>query len=469
MKRLLAVGLLVLGACPAPPPPPQCPLPTGLPVFPGAVGYGTTTPGGRGGRVIEVTTLASSGPGSFVEALLTKGPRLVVFRVGGVITLEEVAPVTEPFLTVAGQTAPGDGVLVNGAGLAIFTHDVLIQHVRFRPGTAVLPAASAQDNDAITILGKTSGQGADAFNVVLDHVSLGWSEDEVFSTYFEAHDVTVSWSLIAEGLASPRHNKGAHSAGFLYAEGTRCASLHHSLMAHNGFRNPVLKGGGRFEVVNNVIYDWEDVATEISPLLEVSQTNLVGNVYLPGPKTSSAQLPVSTSRSHPVNHLVKADTLLGGAAPLKIFAQGNLGPGRLEDMGDEWSLVANGYGAQALPAQHRQATAFEAPISTFTPTAQVKDLVLSSAGASKPRRDAIDARVVNEVRTGTGTIIASENEVGGFPSYAGGTAPADDDHDGMSDAWERANGLDPADPTDGSKDADGDGYTNVEAYLFSLL
>ena len=340
MRTLLAVSLLVLGACPSAPPPPQCTVPTGLPVFPGAVGYGTSTPGGRGGRVVEVTTLASKGPGSFLEALLTKGPRIVVFRVGGIITLEQIASVTEPFLTVAGQTAPGDGVLVNGAGLAIFTHDILIQHVRFRPGTAVLKPAEAQDNDAITILGRTSGQGLDAFNVVLDHVSLGWSEDEVFSTYFEAHDVTVSWSVIAEGLASPRHNKGAHSAGFLYAEGTQCGSLHHSVMAHNGFRNPVLKGGGRFEVVNNVVYDWQDVGTELTPLLEVSQTNLVGNVYLPGPRTNPAQLPVNTSRTHPVNHLVKAETLLGGAAPLKIFAQGNLGPGRLEDTGDEWAVVA---------------------------------------------------------------------------------------------------------------------------------
>lgn len=469
MRVVLAVFLVMVSACPMPPSAPQCTVPTGLPVFPGAVGYGTGTPGGRGGRVLEVTTLASKGPGSLLEALRAKGPRIVVFRVAGIITLDEVVSLTEPFLTVAGQTAPGDGVLVNGAGLAIFTHDVLIQHVRFRPGTAVLSPAQAQDNDAITILGSKSGLGLDAFNVVLDHVSLGWSEDEVFSTYFDAHDVTVSWSIIAEGLASPRHIKGAHSAGFLYAEGTRCGSLHHSLMAHNGFRNPVLKGGGRFEVVNNVVYDWDDTGTEITPLLEVSQTNLVGNVYLPGPRTNTAKLPVNTSRNHPVNHLVKADTLLGGAAPLKIFVQGNVGPGRIEDVGDEWSLVANGYQSEALPEQHRQPTAFEAPLTTFTPTAQVKDAVLSNVGASKPRRDGIDARVVNEVRTGTGTIIGSENDVGGFPSYESGTAPPDDDHDGMSDAWERSNGLNPADATDGSRDADGDGYTNVEEYLFSLL
>ncbi len=464
MNRTLAVVVALTFSCGGKPRDLTCEAVTGLPVFPGAEGYGTNTPGGRGGKVIEVTSLANAGAGSFREAVSAKGPRIVVFRVAGIITLESQLDVREPFLTVAGQTAPGQGVFINGAGLTVFTHDVVLQHLRVRPGE--FPFTLAQDNDAIAILGPTLG--GDAHHVVIDHVSIGWSEDEILSVYGGARDVTVSWSYVTEGFASPRHPKGAHSAGLLYADGTTCGTVHHTLLAHNGFRNPLLQGGGRFDVVNNVIYDWKDTGTELTPRLSLAELNVVNNVYLAGPSTNPNQRPVNTAVGHPVNHLIKAEALYGPTGPFSIWAKGNTGPFRPTDEGDEFAIVATGYGKDPLGAEHRAAQAFETPRVTTTPTAMVLETVLQRAGARPEVRDSIDTRVAQEVRDRSGRIIGTPEEGGGFPTIMAATPPADGDHDGMPDAWESSHGTDPADATDGAKDLDGDGYTNVEEYLHSL-
>ncbi len=460
-----SVALVLLVGCGTPPAPVECPLPEGLPAFPGAEGFGSTTPGGRGGKVIEVTSLDDHGPGTLREALETKGPRLVVFRVAGSIALERQLEVTEPFLTVAGQTAPGDGIELTRAGLVIWAHDVVLQHLRVRPGFN--SPVAAQDNDAIQVNGPQENTPG-AYNVILDHVSASWGEDEVLQTYFGVHDVTVSWSIVSEGLASLRHPKGAHSAGLLFAGGTRCAAVHHTLLAHNGFRNPLLQGAGRFDVTNNVIYDWHDTGTEVQPLLGLTEVNLVKNVYLPGADTNSGQLPVNTAATHPVNHFIKADQLYGDPLPFKLFADGNVGPGRLEDVGDQFALVAAGYGSERLGERHRSAERFATAPVTVLPLERVETEVLAKAGARPATRDAVDLRVVRQVKERTGRIINSHEDVGGFPQLTIGEAPADGDHDGMPDAWERAHGTDPANAADGALDADADGYTNVEEYLHSL-
>jgi len=450
----------VLAAC-SDPVPPECPLPSGLPVFPGAAGYGTTTPAGRGGRVVEVTSLADDGPGTLRSALAETGPRTVVFRVGGAITAQTILELHEPFVTVAGQTAPGGGVMVNGAGLAIFAHDVLIQHLRFRPG-AISPI-DPEDNDAVTVLGYT-GAG---YNVVIDHVSMSWSEDEDFSTYAGAHDVTLSWSMVTEPLRLSRHQKGNHSAGVLFTDGARCASLHHTLMAHAGFRNPILQGLGRFDVVENVIYDWGDLATEVRDLGAVNQVNLVGNVYRPGPSSATDWRQVNVAVAHPVNELIKAEALYATASRPQLFALDNFGPSRTDPASDEWSIASWSYGTVDLPPEYRVAAPFPTPPVPRV-AGPVMDAVLAGAGATRPARDAVDARIVQEAQTGGGRIIDHVEEVGGFPIIAGGTAPPDADHDGMPDAWESGRGLNPNDPADGPADPDGDGYTNLEDYLHSL-
>ncbi len=425
--------------------------PAGLPVFPGAEGFGTRTRAGRGGKMIEVTSLADDGPGTLRAALADPSPRTIVFRVGGTIELKSELHVGHPFVTVAGQTAPGDGICLKNAGLAVLTHDVLVQHLRIRPGNE--GNVEPDTNDAIQILG-AHGKTEGAWNVVIDHVSAGWSEDEAVSTWFGAHDVTISWSIVSEALHRSRHRKETHSAGLLVGDGSWHVTVHHTLLAHNGFRNPLFIGGGTHDFVNNVVYDWGDLGTEIVDGDSNTFLNLAGNFYKPGPSTRRelAEILINPNEGTP-----------------RIFAAGNLGPRRPDPQDDDWSIVGYGWGPERAPEKYRAQGRFAAWPVTVTDARQAFGKVLASAGATRPGRDAVDRRVVDEVRAGTGRIIDSPREVGGHPRLAGGTPPADGDHDGMPDAWEEKLGLDPRDPSDANGDSDADGYTNLEEYLHSLL
>lgn len=423
----------------------------GLPVFPGAEGFGTRTPAGRGGTVIEVTSLADHGPGSLREALADPAPRTIVFRVGGTIELESPLIVMHPFFTLAGQTAPGDGICVKNAGLTIATHDVLIQHLRIRPGNEGR-SMEPDDNDALSILG-THGKVTDgAHHVVIDHVSASWSEDEAVSTWFGTHDITFSWCIVSEALDQSRHHKGHHSAGLLIGDGCDHVTVHHTLMAHNGFRNPLISAGGTHDIINNVIYDPGNLAAEVFDTDSNSFVNFVGNFFKPGRSTEPGLYEIIiNSRGIP-----------------KIYVQGNRGPHRAQSSSDDWSLVSFKFDQKIAPTQYRSAQRFATWPVTATDAESAFAAVLSQAGAAQPRRDAVDARIIADVKNGTGSMINAPSQVGGHPKLVGGTAPPDTDHDGMPDAWEQSHGLDPKNPADGKTDVDADGYTNLEEYLHSL-
>jgi pectate lyase len=464
---LLVAFLAVIGApmiagafAPQPPKNSSTPRPyesqAGLPVFPGAEGFGTRTAAGRGGKVIEVTSLGDSGPGTLRAAIEDPSPRIVVFRTGGTIELQSELQIVHPYITIAGQTAPRGGICLKDAGLAVSTHDVLIQHLRIRPGNE--GAVDADINDAISILGPRGGDEG-AYNVVIDHVSASWSEDEAVSTWYGAHDVTISWCIISEALNRSRHRKATHSAGLLIGDSSYNVTVHHSLLAHNDFRNPLVAEGGTHDIVSNVIYDWGVLPSEIVDLQGNSFLNFVGNVYVPGPSTQHGPYEI----------------LFDGGNP-RIYVQGNIGPHRMDPAADEWSLVGFGYGAEGVaPVEYRSPARFAAPPVTEMEAGSAREAVLARSGATLPQRDAVDARIVTEVRSGTGRIIDSPSDVGGYPKLpegeplVAGQPPADSDHDGMPDEWELAMGLDPGDPADASGDLDGDGYTNVEEYLHELL
>ncbi|WP_395738164.1 polysaccharide lyase family 1 protein [Prosthecobacter sp.] len=423
----------------------------GLPVFPGAEGFGTRTPAGRGGKVIEVTTLADHGPGSLREALNDPAPRTVVFRVGGTIELETPIIVMHPFFTLAGQTAPGDGICLKNAGMTIATHDVLIQHLRIRPGNEGR-SMEPDDNDALSILG-THGKVTDgAHHVVLDHVSAGWSEDEAVSTWFGAHDITFSWCIVSEALDQSRHHKGHHSAGLLIGDGCDHVTVHHTLMAHNGFRNPLISAGGTHDIVNNVVYDPGNLAGEVFDTDSNSFVNFVGNFFKPGRSTEPGLYEI----------------IVNASGTPKIFVEGNRGPHRAQNSSDDWSLVSYKFDQKIAPTHYRAAQRYATWPVTATDADSAYAAVLAQAGATQPKRDAADARIVSDVKNGTGSMINSPAEVGGHPKLAGGAAPADTDHDGMPDAWEQAHGLDSQNAADGKADAGNDGYTNLEEYLHSL-
>jgi PKD repeat protein len=429
------------GTTPPPPPPP----PSGeVRAFPGAEGFGAQTKGGRGGKVIAVTNLNDSGPGSLRAAIDATGPRIVVFRVGGTITVNSPIFIKNPSITIAGQTAPGGGIAIRnstvntGPVFAIDGDEVIIRHLRVRPGPS---AASSSNVDGITIRGGR--------NVIVDHSSLSWAVDEIFNAWYDAQNVTVQWSIISESLLNSTHSEGPHGMGMLLgSEGSGNFSAHHNLFAHNNKRNPALKPGATTDFVNNVVYNWGDSAGWVGDQYGKVPLNFVGNYYKAGP---------DSDRSLPELDVYRYPTNLG----FSLYLEGNIGPHRTSDLEPEDAVI------DADGDPFVVGTRNPAPQVTTQTAAQAFELVLAGAGATKPQRDAVDTRVVSEVRNGTGRIIDHPTQVGGWPTLAPGTPPVDSDGDGMPDAWEVARGLNPS-VNDSAGDRNGDGYTNVEEYINEL-
>lgn len=369
--------------------------------FPGPVGFGTDTVAGSGGQVIRVTSLAESGPGTLREALDTAGPRIVVFEVGGVIDLQQFdLSISEPFITVAGQTAPSPGITIIKGGMSIRTHDVLMQHVSIRPGDAGEPKGSGWEPDGI------STSGGDAFNIVIDHCSFTWGVDENLSASgprtegpdATSHRITFSHCIIAEGLDDSSHAKGPHSKGSLIHDFVRDVSIIGCLYAHNDQRNPYFKAFTTGAIVNNVIYNpgsWaiqlfyvqsEWVDTGLTP--ENGRLSIVGNVLYHG-----------------------VDTRIG------LNMIGPLGDAYMYD-----NVAWDQNGVEAGLTDPSVVELDEPPVwpvgLVARSAADTTEWVLQNAGARPGERDPIDARIVATVRNNTGGLIDSQDEVGGYPSPA---------------------------------------------------
>jgi pectate lyase len=424
-----------------------------LPAFPGAQGFGSTTPGGRGGRIIEVTNLADAGPGSFRACVEADEPRICVFRTGGTIVVKRQVAIIDPYVTIAGQSAPGGGIAIRssprygGPTLRVMTHDVVIRGLRIRSGAST--ARSPQRRSLSLERG--------AHDIVIDHCSLSWATDEIVTIIDGVHNVTIQWSIIAEALSHSTHTKGEHSKALLISgkqfnstAETERISVHHNLFAHNRDRNPRNSSRGLVDVVNNVVYDWGTKATQIDDNSGRPTLNVVGNSYEPGRE----QLPEFE------RYAVSAHEAWSGK--VGIYVHGNLGPTRTRASDPERDIVTPSSDG-ALVARRYPA----APVSTSSAREARAD-VLARAGARAPSLDAVDRRIVADVKQRTGRIIDDPAQVGGWPKLAAGTPQRDADDDGMPDAWETDHGLDPA-RADGAGDRDGDGYTNVEEYLDGLL
>ena len=412
--------------------------------FPGAEGAGRHALGGRGGAVLRVTNLADSGPGSLRAAVETEGARTVVFDIGGTIRLASPLRIREPRITIAGQTAPGGGVTLRGQPLIVSADDVVVRYVRSRLGDE-----GGVEADAVTI-----DRGR---RIILDHVSASWSIDETLSVGSRDRlidDVTVQWSIISESLNGSAHAKGDHGYGSLIRAGRGAEiTFHHNLWASHRARMPRPGNyltpdqdpdGARFAFVNNVFYNWggeragynadDDPAT-------ISTYAFVANAYRTGPDSTGGV--IFEDQSPLASAWFEANSL-DGVVP-----------------NDSWSLVQGGeHDGYRLPGRPDWAL----PVATSA--AEAEAAVLARAGASLAR-DAVDARVIASVRDGTGRIIDSQEQVGGWPDLAPGAPWIDSDGDGMPDDWERTHGHDPATP-DGATDRDGDGYTNLEDWLNSL-
>jgi pectate lyase len=445
--------------------------------FPGAEGFGAHSLGGRGGRVIEVTNLDdvnSAGeavPGSLRAAIEASGRRIVVFRVSGTIDVcEGNTPliIRSPYITIAGQTAPGDGITLrlhpscDGSALYVWAHDVVIRHVRFRPGPN--PDVDGGGSDAITIAGPK------ARDVIVDHCSFSWATDENVDIAWGASNVTVQWSIVSEALLDAPRAAGGPSGGYgmLVAEGnpygirTRDVSIHHNLFAHNYYRNPQVGIDGVVDYRNNVIYDWGLHGLRLQDADGPTRMNIVGNYAVPGPSTS----PTAAVREVWALHSLDEPALA-------YFVRDNIGESRPRASDPELDIIwcrehdgaVPNSGEDCAPQKFARATAFPAmPVGTSSSAAACTD-VLVNAGATLPRRDRVDRRIVDQVADGTGGVISSPSQVGGWPSMGSATPPTDADRDGMPNAWEIEHGFDRHDASDGPRDRDGDGFTNVEEFL----
>jgi pectate lyase len=425
---------------------------TNVRAFPGAEGFGTGTSGGRGGEVIAVTNLEDSGPGSFRAAVERSGPRTVIFKVSGTIRLRSRIDVTEPELTVAGQTAPGGGITlrmdpsaeecVDKGAMKIETRDVVIRYLRFRPGAT--PCAD-DSHDGLVIYEEGTQ------NVVIDHSSISWAVDENLNTYDDSRNITVSNSIISEALSESTHPEGEHSKGMLAGgEGAHNISIHHNLFVSNVDRNPQISGVSVADIRNNVVYNHADGSGDGATLISSSkgepEVNWIANYYKSGPDSPGDR--------------TEFDTYEGSTGSTHAwFGEGNR---RWTADGDKPARVSE------EARSSRVGQPFDAAPVTTTGAVQAYTDVLADAGASYPHRDAVDARVVEDVRNGTGGVIDHPSEVGGYPDLPREPAPADSDGDGMPDAFEHQHGTDPR-QADANGDEDGDGYTNIEDWFNGLV
>ena len=426
-----------------------------LTAFPGAEGFGAETVGGRRGKVYEVTNLKDSGTGSFRAAIEASGPRIVVFRTGGIIKLNANLVIKNPYITIAGQTAPGGGITLKGGELLVVTHDVIIRYITVRRG----PGGS---NHA---LGIYSNGSSNLYNIMIDHCSLSWGTDSVSETWYGPHAVTWQWTIFSEALDCSTHPKGCHSKGVMLGGykasesggfGSYNLSLHHNLIAHVGERSPMVKSSGLADIVNNVQYNnyWTHSHVYMTSKHGTIPVNFVNNYFKKGPDSNTSQA------------LGVVDE--GGSA-CSIYWSGNISYRRTNDSMSQTVDVKS----SALPYITTTHHPVSMPVTT-TSAFEAYDQVLADSGNNKglncdgtffSRRDAIDQRVANDVKQGTGRIIDDPSDVGGWPSIAEGIGCADSDHDGMPDEWENLHGLNPNDSSDNIQDSNNDGYTNIEEYL----
>ena len=472
-----------------------------IPAFPGAEGGGMYTFGGRGGKVLTVTNLNDDGPGSFRWACEQGGARIVVFNVSGNIVLKTPIIVRAPYITIAGQTAPGEGVQISGESFQVDTHDVIVRHMRFRRG-----------NTHVWYREDSFG-GNPVGNIMIDHCSCEWGLDENISFYrhmFDLHDgkpkrkvptvnVTIQNTISAKALDTWNHAFGSTIGG-------ENSSFMRNLWADNTGRNPSIGWGGVFNFVNNIIYNWVHRTADGGEYSTMS--NFINNYYKPGPLTPEGPISYRIVKSES-----RSNKLFDYPQYGRIYATGNIVEGNERVTKDNWNGgiqitdkdLPNGIPGDVKALMHSDEP-FAMPHLTIIPSDQTFDKVLSNVGATLPCRDIVDQRIVEEVRTGQAYyvkklpkknpygdmwglsdksknkegffkyrrldndsykhgIITNIEQMGGFPKYKKYTAWKDSDGDGMPDEWEIANGLNPNDPSDANLDCNGDGYTNIEKYI----
>ena len=450
--------------------------------FPGAEGGGMWVTGGRGGKVIHVTNLNDSGAGSLRAAINEKGTRTIVFDVAGVIELQSALKVQNSDVTIAGQTAPGDGICLKNYNFRIHASNVIVRFIRCRMGDE-----KKTEDDAMNLY---TGEN-DLQDVIIDHCSLSWSTDEC-GTFYGMTNFTLQWCILSESLRNSVHGKGKHGYGGIW--GGSNATYHHNLLAHHDSRNPRLDHDyvstlkGPVSLVNNVIYNWGDNSTyggeSANDNNDYKKYNVINNYYKPGPATAAGKVRFIDPWTKACDNCTKK-TGSTTIVPGHYYMDGNVMHGDEDKTGDNWKGTT---ASDEVIANIKATTPFAWSEKESKVSLHKADLaytqVLAYAGASL-KRDAVDKRISNETKNGnytykgsngsTNGFIDTQADVGGWPEYA---ATADElanvkdtDGDGIPDWFEDKAGMDKSSMTDGfAKTLDKNGrYTNLEMYLHYLV
>jgi pectate lyase len=434
--------------------------------FPGAEGFGKYTTGGRGGTVMVVSNLDDHGPGSFRDAAESRTKRIIVFVVAGTIHLETKLSI-KGNCTIAGQTAPGDGICVADNSVLLGGDNIIVRYMRFRMGDKYQKGGMVDGNGGDDAFGGTRRN-----NIMIDHCSMSWSTDEVCSIY-AGDSTTLQWNLISEPLNYSYHyetgDKDYEHHGFGGIWGGLHFTAHHNLFAHCNNRNPRFNGTRHTptelaDYRNNVIYNW---GTNSIYAGEGGDYNIVNNYFKFGPNTSK------TARMRIANPGKNEKIGFG-----KWFVDGNYVEGANEITSNNWAGVQMGNGG--TEQDKRECIIDKAHAAEPLPTETARtayESVLKSVGASY-KRDTLDQRIINDVRNGTGRFIdvqggfphGTEYEltVTAWPSLHTGPVPVDSDKDGMPDEWEKKHGLDPNNSRDASSYSLDKDYTNIEVYINSI-
>lgn len=428
--------------------------------FPGAEGFGRFTTGGRGGRVIYVTNLNNSGAGSFRQAVeVESGPRIVLFKVSGVIELNSRINIKNGNLTIAGQSAPGEGIAIKNYTVYMGADNVIIRFLRFRMGDEKMT-----EDDAIW--------GRNQKDIIIDHCTMSWSTDEA-SSFYNNENFTMQWCLLSESLRISVHDKGTH--GYMGIWGGQKASFHHNLLAHHDSRNPRFCGSrytGRADLEhvdfrNNVIYNW---GANSGYAGEGGTYNMVNNYYKPGPASKN------TARIFQPNADDGKNSQAAGVWG-EFYVEGNYMDKSPLVTNDNWNGIHPNPSSKSKAELRSDVEFNKGHITTHLATDAFVS-VLDYAGSSY-FRDAIDERIADEAQDGTYTftgsngskngLIDTQQDVGGWLSYKSEEAPVDTDGDGIPDEWEIKYGLNPNDSSDGSDFTMTSMFTNVEVYLNDLV
>lgn len=434
--------------------------------FPGAEGGGKYTSGGRGGKILFVDNLNNKGDGSLRDAIEEKGARTIIFRVSGTIELEKPIYIKNDSVTIAGQTAPGDGICLKNFGLQVQADQVIIRYIRVRPGDS-----SKTEMDAAS--------GKDHRNIIIDHCSFSWSNDETAS-FYDNTNFTMQWCIISESMNKSSHHKGEHGYGGIW--GGKNASFHHNLLSDHNSRNPRFCGSRytnnpeteQVDFRNNVIYNWGSNSVYGG---EAGNYNMVNNYYKPGPATKkSANKRILQLTPYFFDTRLNKDTLKAG----KFYISGNVMEDSPEVSTDNWKFgVQEKKINETLKAQSKLSNPIVCEKIKNQSAEEAYQAVLDFAGASL-HRDAVDIRVIEEAKSGVEQfgasfdggqkgIIDDPSDVGGWPELKTQTPLVDSDRDGMPDAWEISKGLNPKDATDGNAFRLENQYTNLEVYCNSLV